>query len=266
MQRRLHGALRLIVHIESLIVFPFLDLGTYDGLWKRVMGNRKYQALLIGFKEVDVLRTISTLGAMDIDYHRAPWAEGLDRHLMSHRYDAILLLCPTEKELDRFLAVVRADNAPNLCAGVVALAESDRLDMANRYLGHGVNRVVPFTEAGDCLRESLVTLLEVARRYALRIPLQLSAIVDNQPVNAHCNTENVSSSGMLVACSARLTVGTPFEFVMSPPETEPICGTARVARIADPEREQVLGIGATFLTVPAEHRTRLDTLLSAKTS
>jgi len=227
------------------------------------MGDRKHKALLIGFRDVDVLRLVSAVGSMDVDFHRALWVDGLGDHLTNTGYDAILLTYPTEANIHQFLEVIRHEGGPNRRAGVVALADANLLVEAHHHLGCGINRVVPLTGSGDTLHESLLSLLHVARRYSLRIPLELSAVVDTGEITAFCNTENVSSSGMLVSCSTSLSVGIPFEFSMTPPTGDgEICGTAQVARITDPDREHVLGVGATFLSFPTDHRSRFEGILS----
>jgi hypothetical protein len=97
--------------------------------------------------------------------------------------------------------------------------------------------------------------------------VQLSIERGAQPKTAHCHTENLSMSGMLVSCSNLLPVGSPLEFVLTiPGEEQPIRGRAKVARVTDPKREKVLGIGASFVEFSENHRTRLRSLLIRQAS
>jgi hypothetical protein len=68
---------------------------------------------------------------------------------------------------------------------------------------------------------------------------------------------------MLVACSRKFDVGIPLDFSLTiPGDTDPICGAARVARLTNPRRERVIGIGASFLSFPEQHRARLTNVLA----
>lgn len=226
------------------------------------MADRKHQALLIGFREVDVLRIVSALGSLDVEFHRAPWMDGLGSFLAQHRFDAILFAYPDETRIDAFLATLRGGQAVSRRAGVVALADSGQLEAARQHIGGGVNRVVHLHDRGDALRESVLSLLSVAPRVPVRAPIQISAVASTETVTLHCVTENLSTSGMLIACSRKFSVGLPLDFVLTVPGgTSPICGAARVARLTDPQRERVIGIGASFLSFPDDNRSRLHDIL-----
>jgi hypothetical protein len=195
------------------------------------MAGRTHQALLIGFREVDMLRIVSALSSVDVEFHRAPWMDGLGTFLAQHRFDAILFAYPTET--------------------------------VRRHVGSGVNRVVHLNDQGDALRESVLSLLSVAPRFPVRAPIQLSAATSDATVAVHCVTENLSTTGMLVSCAKNFAVGLPLDFAMSlPGDANPIRGAARVARLTNPQREQVIGIGASFLSFPGNDQARLHDILA----
>lgn len=226
------------------------------------MADRTHQALLIGFRDVDVLRIVSALSSLDIEFHRAPWMDGLGTYLAQRRFDAILFSYPSETQVEAFLEAVRSRRGVSHRAGVVALADSGHLEAVRRHIGNGVNRVVPLHDQGDALRDSLQSLLSVAPRFPVHAPIQISAVVTGDPVTVHCVTENLSSSGMLVSCAKKFAVGLPVDFAMSVPgEASPIRGAARVARLTNPRREQVIGLGATFLSFPGDAEARLNAIL-----
>jgi hypothetical protein len=229
------------------------------------MDLRKHQVLLIGFDEADALRIVSMLGSFDFECHRVPWSDGISGFVSSREFDAILCSYPDEVEkLTAFLEVLRAEEAVSRHAGVVVLVDPDQLDHARRHLGLDVNRIAPLDGMGDALRDSVLSLLDVAQRFSVKAPVEVSAFFDSQPMRAYCHTENLSMSGMLVSCSTRFPVGAPFEFAISlPGEEHPIRGTAQVARFTDPGRERgVLGMGASFLTFSDSHRSRLRGILA----
>ena len=228
-----------------------------------MMVERKHQALLIGFREVDVLRIVSLLSSLDVEFHRAPWMDGLGTFLAQRRFDAILFAYPTETQIDSFLEALRAQRAISRRAGVVALADTGHLEAVRRHIGNGVNRVVHLNDQGEALRDSVQSLLSVAPRFVLRTPIQLSAVVTDDTVTVHCVTENLSCSGMLVSCAKKFAVGLPLDFAMAiPGEGSSISGAVRVARLTDPRREQVIGIGARFLSLADHDRARLDRILA----
>jgi hypothetical protein len=238
---------------------------TVRGLDDRIelMAERTHQALLIGFREVDMLRIVSALSSVDVEFHRAPWMDGLGTFLAQNRFDAILFAYPTETQIENFLEALRAQRAVSRRAGVVALADSGHLEAVRRHLGSGVNRVVHLNDQGDAIRDSVVSLLSVAPRFPVRAPIQLSAAASDDTAAVHCVTENLSTTGMLVSCAQKFPVGLPLDFAMSlPSDTNPIRGAARVARLTDPRRERVIGIGASFLSFPGDDQARLHAILA----
>jgi len=229
----------------------------------------QHQLLLVGFNDTEAVRTVSTLASFDVDFHRAAWSDGLLAFVTSREFDAMLVRYPERgRDLTLFLEALRADEGYSRYAGVVVLADRRRLEIARRFLARGVNRVVSLEDMGVPLRESVLELLDVARRFPVRAPIAVSCTQSNGPTTAHCHTENLSMSGMLVCCAQPFPVGSPMEFAISAPgEDEPIRGKARVARQTDPRRERgVVGMGASFLEFPTSHRSRLRNLLLSQAS
>jgi hypothetical protein len=88
----------------------------------------------------------------------------------------------------------------------------------------------------------VLSLIDVPRRFQVRAPVEISPAANHISEPAYCHTENLSMSGMLVSCMRPAPVGCLLDFALLFPEEErPIRGRARVARIADPRREKVLG-------------------------
>lgn len=228
------------------------------------MRDRRHQVLLIGFDHADAMQIISTLGSFDIDFHRVPWMDGLGPFIRVREFDLILFPYPVQDPwLTVLLDAMRTEDGLSRHAGVIAVVDSDNADDVCRRIGMGINRVVPLDDTGSHLREAVLSLLDVARRLQLRAPVELTAVADSGPVTMFCHTENISMSGMLVSCTRHFKVGAPFEFAIAMPgEQNPIRGTAEVARHTDPHREQVLGMGASFVSFPENHRSRLRGILA----
>jgi uncharacterized protein (TIGR02266 family) len=230
--------------------------------------NRNHQVLLTGFDDQVAVRIVATLSPFGVDFHRVPWNESLSGIVSYREFDVILFRCPARsQDLIRIMEVLRADDAFSRHAGIVAFADPLRIDWVRRHVGRGINRVLALDASPDTLREAVLSLLDVARRFQLRAPVQLSVECIDRPTTAHCHTENLSMSGMLVSCSHLFPVGSPLEFALSfPGEEQPIRGKATVARVTDPKRERVLGIGASFVEFSENHRSRLRSLLLRRAS
>lgn len=228
------------------------------------MEDRRHQVMLTGLDDAEALHVVSALGAFDIDFHRVAWSDGLIGIIKSREFDAILVRYPPEGlRMAAFVDALRSEGSRSQHAAVITLSEPRQVDRARRLIGHGINRVVALDARGDALRDTVLSMLDVARRYQLKAPVEISAHDDKGPLKAYCHTENLSLSGMLVSCMTRLPVGTSIEFSITiPGEADPIRGSARVARLTDPTREHVLGMGATFQSFIESDRSRLRSVLS----
>jgi hypothetical protein len=227
------------------------------------MTLRRHQVLLVGFTDDEARRVVASLQSFDVDFHRIPWSEGLPGFVAVREFDAILLRDHRDRRtLDSLLESLRSQDARSRHAGVLLLAEHGALHGLRRLEGRGLNRVVSLGNLEEGLHEVLLPLLDVARRFKLKAPIELDSKAGEEPVKAYCFTENLSMSGMLLNCTRQLPVGAPFEFALSVPgEQEPIRGSARVARCTDPRREKVVGMGAAFLDFEEHHRARLRGVL-----
>jgi hypothetical protein len=228
------------------------------------MRDRQLQVLLIGFDDADALQIVSILGSFEVDFHRIPWMDGLGPFIRVREFDIIMFGYPVQDPwLAILLEAMRTEDGLSRHAGVIAIVDAEGVEQAQHLLGQGVNRVVPIDGPEDELREAVMSLLAVARRLDFRVPVELTSLADSGPTTSFCHTENISMSGMLVSCARQIEVGVPFDFAISvPDDPQPIRGTAKVARHTDPERERVLGMGASFVSFPDNHRSRLRGILA----
>jgi hypothetical protein len=228
------------------------------------MDFRNHNVMLTGFDDADALRIVSMLGAFDIDFHRVAWNDSLTGIIKSREYDAVLFRYPANGlRLESFLEALRSEGAKSRHAGAVVFADDRQVEEARALLGRGVNRIVRLDDQGDTLRESVLSLLDVARRFPVRAPVEISIDEEDGPQKAYCHTENLSMTGMLINCLTRFPIGTTIEFAISiPGDEQPIRGVAQVARLTDPQHESVLGMGAAFTSFSDVDRARLRSALS----
>lgn len=226
-----------------------------------------YQILLTGLGHSDVHRLVTLLESFDVDFHRIPWNGRLLAAVKRTAFDILIAGFPTIGMPARdIIEALREPEAASRHAGLVLFCDPTSAAEANRLLGRGANRVVSRTDSDRTIQESILSLIDVPRRFQVRAPVELSRPADPEPSTAYCHTENLSMSGMLVSCARPAPVGALLDFALLFPEEErPIRGRARVARIADPRREKVLGVGAAFESFAQSDRTRLRSVLARRT-
>jgi hypothetical protein len=225
-----------------------------------------YQILLTGLGHNDVHRLVTLLESFDIDFHRIPWNGRLLAAVKRTAFDVVIAGHPgIEMPVEALLEALRDPEAASRHAGLVLFTEPVAATDANRLLGRGVNRVASRTDPDRVVQESILSLIDVPRRFQVRAPVELSRAAEPEPTTTYCHTENLSMSGMLVSCARPQPVGALLDFaLLFPDEEQPIRGRARVARIADPRREKVLGVGAAFESFSQSDRSRLRSVLSRR--
>ena len=103
----------------------------------------------------------------------------------------------------------------------------------------------------------------VAPRLALRAPTRVVLNLDERPLRTFCQTENVSETGMLLRGFGHYPPGTTIDFEINiPGESDPIRGSAVIARVTNPALEHLEGVGARFDHFLGQDRARLTDYLS----
>ncbi len=224
------------------------------------------QILFTGLGHDDVHRLVSLLEAFEVDFHRVPWSLPLLSVVERNGFDVVVAGYPApEMPLDALVKAIRADGSASQHAGLVLYCAPGAIEGAKHLLGSGVNRAVSRSDCDQEIQDSVLSLIDVPRRFQLRTPIHISDVANREQTVAYCHTENLSMSGMLVNCSHQPEIGALLEFSLLFPEEEvPIRGRARVARIADPRREKVMGVGAAFESFAHCDRTRLRNALSRR--
>ncbi len=224
------------------------------------------QILFSGLGHNDVHRLVSLLEAFEVDFHRVPWNQRLAGIVARSGFDVVVVGEPNpELSLEELLSALRRAGSASRHAGLVLYGSSEVAELGRQFLGHGVNRVVSKSDPDHEVQDSVLSLIDVPRRFHLRTPVHISLTREMDTTTAYCHTENLSMSGMLVNCTQQPSVGALLEFALLFPEEEsPIRGRARVARIADPRREKVMGVGAAFESFSHTDRSRLRSALSRR--
>jgi hypothetical protein len=193
----------------------------------------------------------------------APWNDAIGDRLRTVRYDLVTVKYPVpgEPALGRFLSVVRHRDSASRGCGIMMIATPDAIKRAMSFVGRGVNRVISGDDVTRALPEAR-RLLAVAPRVPLRAPTRVVVHTQSAPRRAFCQTENVSTSGMLLRGFGHYPQGTRLEFELSlPGVSDPICGAAEVRRVTNAAIERVEGFGARFTEFTGTDRGRLEQYL-----
>ncbi|MEW6336897.1 MAG: PilZ domain-containing protein [Acidobacteriota bacterium] len=184
----------------------------------------------------------------------------------TEKYDLILVGYPLrEAPFGRLLEAIRRKGAPCRNAGVLLLAHQNAFDEAERYLGRGVNRVVQEEGGANRLILIVADLAGEAPRISLRTVVQMDVRIGRERELALYQTENLSSSGMLVRADRTFPVGTRFDFELTlPGQVNPIAGTAEIVRHTDAAHEKVRGFAVRFLSFKADGRDTLESFVAAR--
>lgn len=163
-------------------------------------------------------------------------------------YDAVIAGFPLEDvETRPFLSSLRKSDCPSRHAAVLLLAAPDDVEAATVLIGYGANRILPLDAPAGRIEREVANLTGVAPRLALRVISRVKVEVSRGTKLVLCQTENISTSGMLLRTDQEYPVGTEFAFELALPGVDkPIRGQARVVRNTLQRRERVFGVGVRF--------------------
>jgi uncharacterized protein (TIGR02266 family) len=178
-------------------------------------------------------------------------------------FDAIVVAYPLpDMPVSQFLDAVRAKDSPCRHTAVILLAAVDTLPEAEALVGKGANRAFPVDEFDDALAQEFSHLIEVPPRLAMRAVSRLKVQLSWGTSQTICQTENVSTHGMLIKTDHPYPVGTQMAFELAMPgDAEPVRGYAVVVRQTEKTRERASGVGVRFSSFEGRDKVRLETLL-----
>lgn len=209
-------------------------------------------------------RAASALKSDEINLHHAPWDDNTLDLVQSTKFDVIIIGFPGPiTPLRRFVECVRAPGSACQSSGVILLADPQHIDAAQAFVGVGINRAIPSDNAEELLAASITELASVAPRLALRAPTRVVLNLDQRPLRTFCQTENISESGMLLRGFGHYPPGTTIDFEINiPGQSDPIRGTATIARTTNVTLERMEGVGARFQSFTGQDGGRLTDYLN----
>ena len=179
-------------------------------------------------------------------------------------FDAIVTGYPLpDMQMQTFLDAVRKKDSPCRQAGLVILALRGMLSEAEAFIGKGANRALAIEDFQEELPQTLLRMLEVPPRFAMRAISRLKVQLSWGTSQTICQTENISAHGMLIKTDHPYPVGTQMAFELSVPgDSNPVRGFAVVVRQTLEKRERVSGLGIRFSSFQANDKQRFEAVLA----
>jgi uncharacterized protein (TIGR02266 family) len=215
-------------------------------------GKRRILTVGLTVEEYARIALVFDEGVFEVD--RFPGAKGALDLIRDVRVEVLLVRYPLpDMVLPPFLQTVR--HGPCRRSPVLLLADGDRCQEAQRYVGRGANRVLSLDSSPGALHSTLSSLLDVAPRKSRHFIAQLKFESGDGEDWILCRSENSSASGVLLATDRQLPRGTRVHFELTLPTVErPVKGEAEIARLTVVGRERVRGMGLRFLSFAGDSR------------
>jgi hypothetical protein len=221
------------------------------------MANQSKRVLATGLSRDRVDRFEEALTRLDFELvlEEDPFTAG--ERLHEGLYDAIVAGYPLQEgAVGGLIRAVKGRESQNFGAGLVLLAQPDRLRAAASLVGRGVHKALSIEEDPAVLGIVVQRMVEVSRPMLERLPLNLEVTARFENQVRQWMTENISGSGMLIAADNPPRTGTRFAFDLQLP-AEQIEGEARVVRSTLEGRELVDGFGVRFSRFKMDGQRRL---------
>lgn len=228
----------------------------------RETGFNSRNFLLVGVSEPEFERYLSILSRGGFDFDRFPTpkqALSLIRHVSFH---LILVRVPLRgMELKTFLDQIRDQTSASLHSSVILLSEPDYRAEAKKYLGRGANSVLNLGDSVRKIQTSVSKLLRIADRKSVRFTTHIAAELGDGRERLLCQTENISSTGMLLHTDRRYPLGTRLNFDCVLPGARSL-GVAEVVRYTISGRDSVGGMAVRFVSFSGDSHERLESYLN----
>lgn len=176
--------------------------------------------------------------------------QATDAVKLAHRDRFHLVICRyplPDLKLREFVTAIRADGSASKSTSLMLLTIPEMATEARHGVQGGPFLVFSGQEPLGSLGQGAAHLLQVAPRYAPRIPARLRANLTDDAEAFKGWIVNLSRSGMLVKETPMLSVGAVCFFEFTLPSGEAIRGRAEVVRHAKPRRERVTGFAMRFI-------------------
>lgn len=228
------------------------------------MYENRRNVLVVGVSPGEFDRVTPFLGREAFEVDRFPSAAGSLELTTRVPFEVLLVRFPLpDMDLYEYLQAIRRDGSPCQRASILLLAEGGRDEEAASYIGRGANRVIKLEDTNGNIQSLISSLLSVAPRKAARFLARLEIKLGGAKDMILCQTENLSSTGMLIKTDKRYDVGTRINFEFALPEDErPIAGIAEIMRHTMIGRDKVGGIGLRFLSFAGDSQRRFEAYLN----
>lgn len=180
-----------------------------------------------------------------------------------HTYDVILMGHPLpDVSMEDLLSAARKEASPCRQTPILLIVFPGKDGDAEQYVGRGVNRVLKVNDDPQRFLTTILGLLHVEPRVRQRFLARLEVNAGKKALPAICQTENISTSGMLVQSKERFPVGTRirFEFRL-PADPVPVQGEGEVVRHTNHQKEEIVGMALKFIFFKGDSRERLKSYL-----
>ena len=165
------------------------------------------------------------------------------------RYNLVICRYPLpDMKLREFVASIRSESSASKNTSLMLLTIPEMATEARSGVRGGPFLVFSGQEPLGTLGQGAAHLLQVAPRYAPRIPTRLEASLEDGSETYDGWVANLSRTGMLVTDAPMLPVGALCVFDFKLPNGEIVRGTAEVVRHAKPRRERVTGFAVHFVS------------------
>jgi CheY-like chemotaxis protein len=152
-----------------------------------------------------------------------------------------------DMKLREFVASIRNSVSQSKTASLLLLTIPEMAHEARSGVEGGPFLVFSGQESLGTLGQGAAHLLQVAPRYAPRIPTRFKTSLEDGSESYKGWVVNLSRTGMLVTDAPMLPVGALCYFDFTLPNGESVRGTGEVVRHAKPRRERITGFGLHFV-------------------
>lgn len=179
------------------------------------------------------------------------------------RFDLVIAQCPLAgMSAGKILECLRIPPAGTTTAPVVLLTREAYLPTMERIPSEHRQGATITSVLSDGLR-AIAAALDLSDRASVKLMVQIEMIVETARFQRLCQTQDISSSGMLLCTGRKLPIGSVLPFSLElPDETEPIHGSGEIVRHTQPEREPTPAMGVKFLGLHGNGPARLESFIS----
>jgi hypothetical protein len=214
------------------------------------MADSRQHVLVVGAKDAGLERVAPMLRRADFSVHTVEPSPFLHDLVLSTAFELVVITYPLEQiSLDQLMLTIRNEGSACHNAGLLLLADPDRMDEAQSRVDLGANRAICTDWNEARLWRAIGDLLEIAPRVSMRVLLHADVEITRNRNRAIFQTVNVSHTGALLQGHESLDPGTNFNFLFRLPGGGLIDGSAEVVRRTNSSREGIEGVGTRFADI-----------------